>query len=220
VPSGVPLGVIAAARPSGGGGGPTVPNFPSSGGKIDTWRENFTSGSPDAWYTDKSPSGWTWGSGTLTIPITTTAGGETWFGRVTAGLDMTASSVYVEVPSMTLSGGTYKGLLMLWQNSANNTEMGVANGNMVFYFRQGGASNDYAGSAIAYNATNHRWWRVSVSGTTMTYETSPDKSTWSNPFGVTRTLSGTWYQTIDPYFDVTTAATGGTGSIVYDNVNN
>lgn len=109
---------------------------------------------------------------------------------------------------------------MLWLDGSNNTEMGVDNGNMKFFFRQGGSSNDYSGSAIPYNATNHRWWRISVAGTTMTYETSADGSSWSNPFGVTRTVSGSWYQTLDPYFDTTASGAGGTGSISFDNVNN
>jgi len=215
--TGIPLGFIAAARPSGGGGGPTVPNFPASGSKIDQWRDNFTAGTLSSEYDDVAPSGISVGSGVLTIAAPSLD--EFWCGTA-RGLDLSASSVYVEITANTLSnGGTLFAGLQLWGGSSNHTELGIRDGNLVFEFTQGGSVNSYGGSAITWNATTHRWLRISASGTTITFETSTNKSSWSNPFGVTRTLSGTWYQAVGLYLDVNCTGAA-SGSISFDNINN
>lgn len=234
---GFALGTVAAARPGGGGsisgpigmahlgatstmmshtvtGGVTVPNFPSSGAKMDTLRDNFTDNSINAFYNDSS-GGVSEASGVLTITVPD--GGENYLGTLTT-LDASASYLMVEAVSVNAGTGSYLAQMMEWTDTNNNAQMGYNGGNLNFTFRQGGVSSNYSGTTIPFNATNHRWWRILLAGTTMTFQTAPDGTTWSNPFGVTRTVSGTWYTATGPYLDVI-GQVGAGGSVTFDNLN-
>lgn len=59
-----------------------------------------------------------------------------------------------------------------------------ADGNLVWM------KNDFSTIAtVAYNATNHAYWRVCESGGTWTGYTSPDASTWTSPTGFNTTVA-------------------------------
>jgi hypothetical protein len=198
----------------GGGGGPTVPNYPSAGSRVDEFRDDFADGSINAYYNDVGVAGLneTGGEMQVTVP----SGSENYIGTLTS-LTM-ASSYFMAKVGIGFASGNYYAQILLWFDGSNNCSMGVDNGNMTFKFTQGGSANHYSGSTITYNATNHQWWRILVSGTTMTFQTSADGTIWSNPFGVTRTLSGTWYTTCNPYMDVIGNAGAG-GHVRFDDLN-
>jgi hypothetical protein len=72
-----------------------------------------------------------------------------------------------------------------WWDVATEVVRGNTDDGWTFFYNDGplvlretvnGVTSD---TSITYNATDHRWWRLRVSGTTVNWETSPDGATWT-----------------------------------------
>jgi hypothetical protein len=130
--------------------------------------------------------------------------------------DLTASSITYELvqPPNVGAGSTQvfgeltldanNKIQFLWENNSVITRVIIA-----------GAASD--GTPVTYNATSHRWWRISESGGTVTWATSPDAVTWTTrrtlaaPFTLTSLTVGFYAG----YWGTETTP----GSALIDNVN-
>lgn len=99
---------------------------------------------------------------------------------------LTGSSVTLKVPTPAgpvASGGSGVGTAIYLNADTNNYLAFVKENNTLYAIRLiGGVQTNV--TVATYNATNHVWWRITESGGTITWATSPD--------GVTWTTYGTW----------------------------
>lgn len=109
-----------------------------------------------------------------------------------AAYDLTGTSVYC---SMAGAGNQALASLEVTPykliKDATNNVFWYINTNTLYAFKTVAGTQTQI-TAAAYNATNHKWFRVSESGGTLTWATSPDGITWTtfgtpaaNPFAIT-----------------------------------
>lgn len=104
--------------------------------------------------------------------------------------------------------------LMLDAN--NSCYMTATNGQFQAWKKVAGALTQI-GSNITYSPTTHRWWRISESAGTMSFDSSPDGNTWTNRWTVANPFAIT---AISPYMQSGCYATESSGSYSYfDNYN-
>jgi hypothetical protein len=128
--------------------------------------------------------------------------------------ELKSNAVYVEVPQVT-SNSTAETQLVLNADDANTLVIGKTGNSLVLRHRVNGVNND---TYVAYNATTMRWWQISESGGTISFQTSPDRTTWTTQRTVTKAFdlsqlkvvlqAGTWQAVAAP------------GSAQFDNLNN
>lgn len=148
---------------------------------LQTLTDNFNDNSVD---TGKWPSNFNFGGNTLTE-----AGGE---GRIALSggspgysAYYTGANVYdltgsyaalkaVVVPSNSTQAQAY---IKLALNGTNYIAFGKQAGNIYFQRQLAGVDST---TTLAYNSTDHRWWRIRESGGNILWDTSPDGLTWTN----------------------------------------
>jgi beta-glucanase (GH16 family) len=130
--------------------------------------------------------------------------------------DLTASSILYElVQPPNVGAGSTQVFAELTLDVNNKIQFLWENNNVIPRAIIAGAASD--GTPVAYNATSHRWWRISESGGTITWATSPDAVTWTTrrtlaaPFALTALTVGFYAG----YWGTETAP----GSALIDNVN-
>jgi hypothetical protein len=144
------------------------PETPTAGAKIDTLVDDAASLNTSVW--DATGSATVTG-GQFSIP----AGGSL---DTDARYDLTASSIFIEIPNpANASGDPTETWFALNRYKAAYTYIGL-------YFRLWGG-NIYFGeylpgvadeTSLTYDSTNHKWLKLSESGGTITWATSPDGS--------------------------------------------
>jgi hypothetical protein len=77
------------------------------------------------------------------------------------------------VPSIT-SGLT---LMRVITDPNNYVAIGKSGTNLIMRSRVGGVNSD---TTLAYDATNHKWWKIDLVSGTVTWWTSPDGNTWTS----------------------------------------
>lgn len=98
-----------------------------------------------------------------------------------AQYNLTGSALLAEIVQTSGVGGTTDTALYMDTNTGGGSggialSMLVENTTMYMRYNTGAGNND---TSTAYNATNHRWWRISESSGTVTWATSPDGTTWT-----------------------------------------
>jgi trimeric autotransporter adhesin len=126
------------------------------------------------------------------------------------GYDLTGKSFYFELVQPSADGETYASV---WHTGPNTNALGwnVAGGTLTAVLRAAGGYTEVL--AATYNATNHRWLRISESGGMVTWATSANGTTWASfaTSGVPITITA---------LRVLLGCGGGTtGTAIFDNVN-
>lgn len=115
--------------------------------------------------------------------------------RSQAQYNLTASYAYAEVPAVSTGDASADTIFGVMIDDNNQLAFIQEGGNLILRSRSGGANSD---TSIAYSSTTHRWWRISESGGTISWDTSPDRITWTSR----RTLAAPFAVTaIKPYFE-------------------
>jgi hypothetical protein len=105
-------------------------------------------------------------------------------------LDMRNSSTTIQTSQAPVSGGQFS-QEMLYQvraDSQNYFMIFVSGGGLAARMSQGGVNSAQL-SGGTYNATTHAYWRISVAGSTVTFATSPNRTTWTSIGTLTTTLT-------------------------------
>jgi hypothetical protein len=103
-------------------------------------------------------------------------------------LDVRNSTLWIEASSVPTGGaGTREATFALRYDANNYLMMFVSGGTLAGRVRQGGVNT--ATSIGAYSSTTHRWWRIGLSGTTVTFYTSLNGTTWTSRGTQTTTIS-------------------------------
>jgi PKD repeat protein len=98
-----------------------------------------------------------------------------------ASFNLLGTSVFVEVPTVpNVSDGTTQAYFTVRNalDSSYKIEFTWINNNLIVQRASGGASTQVL--SAAYNATNHRWWRIREASGTIYFDTSANGSTWTN----------------------------------------
>jgi hypothetical protein len=147
--------------------------------KTETLTDTFTGGSINAtnWPTTSNATQ----SGTLIL--TMTGGGGNAFVADAGTLKFRDSYVLMENTAFPASTAT-ENALFLRRSGDGNERVGFVKINATLFFQNrydAGASTGVVtdNTSIAYNSTNHRWWKLKETAGKVTYETSPDGTTWT-----------------------------------------
>lgn len=137
----------------------------------------------------------------------------TW-GRVLTTVNrfnLTGGILSIEVPSL---GSAQDASLRLMANpGVDEIEMYYEFGNLKFRQNVGGV---YDITSIAYDATNHRWWRIRESAGTIYFETAPSPgTTWTTR----RTMVWTIPSISSMQIELQAYTTSGTTPTIFDNIN-
>lgn len=119
--------------------------------------------------------------------------------------DLTESAVFAEV-SAAPQVATVAGDLTVYLDGSNKAAVRQYGADLHFLSVTAGVLTTHA--TVTYSASSHRWWRLSHTGSTVSYETSADGTTWvqratSTPSWALTSLSCIF----SIYSDSTTAAT-------------
>lgn len=143
---------------------------------ISTLVDSFNSLDSAKWST-VNVGGITFASGLVTIPA------ATHYPELSSlvAYDLTNSSCVLKISSMPNHDATdnsVAGGLSLFASAATDDVLEITGDatSLVARERVGGVSSE---TTFAYNATNHKWWRIRSTGTTVFWETSPDGTTWT-----------------------------------------
>lgn len=130
--------------------------------------------------------------------------------------DLTGSACFVEsVSQPNLGLGSTSCQLSLILDSGNQLIF-LKEGSAIAAVRKVAAANTTVNSTT-FNATTHRWWKISESGGTVTWWTAPDGVTWTSftTWAPTFSVTALSVSLISGFFDAETNA----GSAIFDNVN-
>jgi hypothetical protein len=147
-------------------------------------------------FTSSATLATTWSASTTaaTAPVPTISGGvatltyNTGYPSLVAGIpyDLTSSSITAQIGVNTGSTGN-QATIALVADASNHVFMQV-NGISLSTSINNAGTTTY-GAYPAYNATSMKYWRiVNTSGSTILFETSPDKTTWTTQNTVTVTF--------------------------------
>lgn len=115
-------------------------------------------------------------------------------------LDLRNSSTQVEISETpNVGNGSTEAAWYLRYDPDNFIAFIISGGGLLGRLRQGGVNTTQ--SFGTHNATTHRYWRVSLSGTTVTFETSSDGSSWTSQWTPTTTLTSQQLSTLRMRFD-------------------
>lgn len=124
--------------------------------------------------------------------------------------DFTGKSFYFELVQASADGETYASV---WHTGPSTNALGwnITGGNLVAVSRAAGGYNEV--QTATYNATSHRWLRISESGGTVTWATSANGTTWATftTLAVPITITALRVQM--------GCGGGTTGTAIFDNVN-
>lgn len=145
---------------------------------------------------------------TLSLSPTSTSGYKAVRRKVSN--DLRNGSIMVELPSAGAAGQTW---FYVWNGPANTDYVGFYIEAGVLYCRE--KTNAIGVNvSMAYNATNHRWLRISESNGTLSWDVSANGITWTN---VRRTATASTFGhnnvTLELYAD------GGSGTSTFKNLN-
>ena len=128
--------------------------------------------------------------------------------------ELKSNAVYVNVPQVTNAGTTAETQLILVANEANLLSVGKTGGSLLLRNRVNNVNSD---TYLPYDAAAMRWWRIQEANNSITFETSPDGTTWTvrrtvaKSFDLTQLKvvlqAGTWQNVAAP------------GAAVFDNLN-
>jgi hypothetical protein len=104
--------------------------------------------------------------------------------------DLTSSAAFCKVVPNTGSSDYDTGFAVMAANFSDGYGIGVTGGNC--YVQSFVSDNPTTLHTVAYNATSMAWMRVSESGGTITFATSPDSATWTTRYTTTTESVGTW----------------------------
>ncbi|MEJ0072758.1 MAG: DUF4832 domain-containing protein [Candidatus Saccharibacteria bacterium] len=164
------------ATNSAGTGTASNPSSPVTPTRAPVLQDTFSSGSLNAQWI---------GSGSYvivggTLQIT---GHSTYADNVISAnsFDMTGRTATVQVPSVpTAASGEV--FMQLFIDGNNSVSIGKSGTSLVLRIVSAGTTND---TSLTYDAVAHAWWRIGLSGSTLSWSTSPDNSAWT----VRRTVS-------------------------------
>jgi hypothetical protein len=133
-----------------------------------------------------------------------------------ASYDLTNSAIVVNVPKVGNTATIAQTYLTLSAPGNNEIDMVAESGNLAFRLYVSGTVQP-VGSTL-YSATQHAWWRIRATASTIYWETAPDGKTWTVqdqlsplPFPIdaldVQLGSGTWKAEANP------------GSCSFDNLN-
>jgi hypothetical protein len=186
--------------------------------KAETFTEDFAAAlNPSKWTTSGSL---TVSAGRLSIPLSTTYGTAT---SVTS-YDLTASQVAVELAQPSNAVTSAQVYLILLTGAAQKTGVEfLVDAATTLRARRWVNNVATEIASAAYSATSHRWWRITESAGTVSWQTSPDGTTWA-PFtsASTATLAslGVDLTSIRPQVGAGTwQAETSPGTAAFDNVN-
>lgn len=159
--------------------------FRTSGARVSTLRFGFTADDTAIMSGSGTYMG---GRGRLTIP-TTTGGGYPGFWVTSGRYDLTDDVLAWEVPTVpNVGGGGTEAYFGVEVSSGNNLQFKWANGQFAAQETVGGVTST-VGSAVAYDATNHRWMRLRSTGSTIRFETRAATGAWSTLASKTTSLN-------------------------------
>ena len=150
-----------------------------------------------------------------TLQITSTTASSYKGGEVIGTGSLIASYVVLEVEHV-LTGLTDAGTFLQLYLNATNTLTFFVYGTTLTAEKQV-ASSFTTVATVAYNATNHRWWRIREASGTIYFDTSADGITWNNFTSTTVTFA--LIDLVASLFIGTDSANGGTDTAVFDNFN-
>jgi hypothetical protein len=143
--------------------------------------------------------------------------------RTQATYDITGSSVFWEMPQIVNNGslGTTEcgsELIDAATFPNNRITFGVLNNGTLEANRRDSSTRTVM-TSLAHNAVDHRWLKISESGGTITWWTSPDASTWTS-FGTSAVgampLTGMYWSSYAGFYN---AGETSPGIATFDNVN-
>lgn len=157
--------------------------------KIATLTDNFDDNSLDAtkWVsaTASSATAAETGAKIVLTPAASTVGSTSSITSLNA-FSLVGSQVLVEVPQVADTTNVYTNFYM--QSDSNNyVGIGIGAGNLEYI--QNVAGSFSAPYTVAYNSTNHRWWRIRESNGFMYTDYSADGITWTNFYTVANPIS-------------------------------
>lgn len=142
----------------------------------------------DAFTTTFNTAEWTQTSGATAPAIDTgrlklvTAAADTEYSKVTSNvgnpLNLVGSQIVIKVTQAL--AGSHESSIQVFKTGDPTTNVAFINaGNATLYMRSVTA-NVNSDTTIAYDATAHLYWRIRESGGNVLWDTSPDKTTWTN----------------------------------------
>lgn len=100
--------------------------------------------------------------------------------------NLQGSSVDTRIPEVPPVGnGSNESRYQLRYDSSNYFQMGTLNGNLVSKMCQAGTITS---SSTTYSSTSHAYWRIRESSGTIYFDTSPDRSTWTNQWSTSHSF--------------------------------
>jgi uncharacterized phage protein gp47/JayE len=99
-------------------------------------------------------------------------------------LDFTGRRATFQMPTVT-AAASGESWLWLWTDASNYIGIGKSGTNLIMRKRVAGVNSD---TTVAYNATSHLWLRLTESGGTVTWQSSPDGAVWTTQRSVNTAL--------------------------------
>lgn len=194
--------------------------------KMETLTDDFTGTLDTAKWTPRTPSAGTTvqtvsGQLELSTPAGATGGPFIVSADSAARYTLNDSAIYTKVGTVggaPLNGGYYIGLRV--RNTSTSEYFIFLRWGNTLYIRAYNPSNSAViYTEIGYNATDHAWWRIRHSGTTLYMETSANGTAWTVRASATYTPAGqNLLAALELYWDSTIPVTAA-GTAYFDNVN-
>lgn len=92
-----------------------------------------------------------------------------------SAFDLTGRTATVQVPAVT-SAASGEVFVQMFIDASNSVSIGKSGTGLILRITNAGVASD---TSIAYDAVAHAWWRIGLSGTTLTWLASSDGTTWN-----------------------------------------
>jgi hypothetical protein len=123
------------------------------------------------------------------------------------------AQVIVEVPQVQSGAGATEFKLYSTSDTSDSVRIYHIGGNLFFDYQNNGVINQ---TSVAYNSTNHRWWRFRRSNVAdIVFETSTDSNAWT----AQRTVTPAWSAQFSSMKPRMFCGGGGSGNAQFDNFN-
>lgn len=116
----------------------------------------------------------TGGQGVITLDGTT-FGYSAYYTSVT--YDLTGSFALIKAPTVPSNSTSAQAYIKLAKDASNYVVLGKTSTNLYMQRTLAGVDST---TTTTYNSTDHLWWRISESGGSILWDTSPNGITWTN----------------------------------------